>query len=72
MGTLEWDTVNPDCLIRISNVDTFDFLLNSLFFGYSTEKSITGFFKLESFPFLYINLKWRRKISNLPASDTQL
>ena len=47
-GTLEWDTFNPDCLIRISNVDTFNFLLNPLFFGYSTEKSKTGFSKLES------------------------
>jgi len=37
LGTLEWDTFNPDCLIRISNVDTFKFLLNPLFFGYSTE-----------------------------------
>ena len=24
LGTLEWDTFNPDCLIRISNVDTFN------------------------------------------------
>ena len=46
--TLEWDTINPDCLIRISNVDTFDFLLNPLFFGYSTENSKTSFSKLES------------------------
>ena len=38
LRTLEWDTINPDCLIRISNVDTFDFLLNPLFFGYNTEK----------------------------------
>ena len=32
LGTLEWDTFNPDWLIRISNVDTFNFLLNPLFF----------------------------------------
>ena len=31
LGTLEWDTFNPDCLIRIFNVDTFNFLLNPLF-----------------------------------------
>ena len=48
LGTLEWETINPECLIRTSNVDTFDFLLNPLFFGYSTEKSKTGFSKLES------------------------
>ena len=24
LGTLEWDNINPDCLIRISNMDTFD------------------------------------------------
>ena len=45
LGTLKWDTFNPDCLIRISNVDTFDFLLNPLFFGYSREKSKTSFLK---------------------------
>ena len=54
MGTLEWDTFNPDCLIRISNVDTFNFLLNPPYLGYSTEKSKNGFF-------LYINLKWSAK-----------
>ena len=48
LGTLEWDTCNPDCSIRISNVDTFNFLLNPLFFGYCTEKSKTGFSKLDS------------------------
>ena len=33
------------------------------FFGYSTEKSKTGFFKIrESLPLLYINLKWRAKL----------
>ena len=30
LGTLELDTFNPDYLIRISNVDTFNFLLNPL------------------------------------------
>jgi len=48
LGTLEWETFNPDCLIRIFNVDTFNFLFNPLFFGYSREKSKTGFSKLES------------------------
>ena len=48
LGTLEWDTFNPDCLIQISNVDTFNFLLNPLFSRYSTEKSKTGFAKLEN------------------------
>jgi len=48
--SLEWDTFNPDCLIRISNVDTYNFLLNPIFFGYSTEKSKTGFSKLERVP----------------------
>ena len=43
LGTLEWDTFNPDCLIRISNVDTFSFLIHS-FFGYNREKSKTVFF----------------------------
>ena len=60
LETIIWDTFNPDCLIRISNVGTFNILLNPLFFGYSTEKSKTGFSKL-SF-----------KISNFPASDTGL
>jgi len=31
-------------------VDTFDFLLNPLFFGYSAEKSKTGFLKLRVLP----------------------
>ena len=31
LGTLEWDTINPDCLIQTSNVDNFNFLLNPLF-----------------------------------------
>ena len=29
--TLEWDSLNPDRLIWVSNVNTFDFLLNPLF-----------------------------------------
>ena len=43
LGTLEWDTLNPDCLIRISNGDTFNLLLNPLYFGYSTENQKPGF-----------------------------
>ena len=38
LGTLEWDIFNPNCLIRLSNVDTFNFFVNPLFFGLSTEK----------------------------------
>ena len=71
LGTLERDTFNPDCLIQLLNVETFDFLLNPLFFGYSIEKTKTDFSKLKSPPILYINLKWRA-ISNFPASDTRL
>ena len=54
LGTLEWDPIYHDCLIRISNVDTLDFLLNPLFFGYSTEKSKNVFFKLRVLPCLCI------------------
>jgi len=60
-------------LLRISNEDTFDFLLNPLFFGYSTEKLKTIFFKIRKFlPFLYSNLKWRAKfqISGLLKRDS--
>ena len=32
-GTLELDIFDPDCLIQISNVDTFNLLLNPLYFG---------------------------------------
>ena len=42
-GNFRMETFNSDCLIRISYVDTFN-----IFFGYSTEKSKTGFSKLES------------------------
>ena len=52
LGTLEWDTINPDpdCLIRISNVETLNYLLNPLFFGHSTEKLKTGFSKFDHRP----------------------
>ena len=54
MGTLEWDTFNSDCLIQISNLGTFNFLLSPPYFWI--------FLKLESpSHFLYINLKWRAK-----------
>jgi len=53
-------------------VDTFDFLLNSLFFGYSTEKSKTGFLKLRVLPDSVYQSEMARKISNLPASNTRL
>ena len=42
---------NPDCLIRISNVDTFNFLLNPLFFGYSTENQKSLFLNLRVRPY---------------------
>ena len=32
-GTLELDIFDPDCLIQISNVDTFNLLLNPLILG---------------------------------------
>ena len=67
----ELGTLNPECLIRISYVDTFHFLLNPLIFGYSTEESKTGFSKLrDSLLFLYI--KWRAKsqISRLLIGDS--
>ena len=69
LGTLEWDTFNPDCLIRISNMVTFNVVLNPSFFGKSTEKSKTGVSK--SLSFLYSNLKWRAKfqISRLLIRD---
>ena len=54
-------------------MDSYNFILNPLIFGYSTEKSKTGFFKIrESLPFLYINLKWRAKfqISRLLIRDS--
>ena len=55
MGTLEWDTFNSDCLIQISNLGTFNFLLISCYFWI--------FLKLESpSHFLYINLKRRPKL----------
>jgi len=49
LGTLEWIR-----LIQISNVDTFNFLLNPLFFDIK-KKSKTGFSKSESPIFLILN-----------------
>ena len=37
----------PDYLIWVSNGNTFDFLLKLFFLWYSSEKSKTGFLKLE-------------------------
>ena len=54
LGTLELETFYLDCLIRISNADTFNFLLNPLVFGYSTEKSKTGFLKFPPVSVLFI------------------
>ena len=61
LGTLEQDTFNSGCLILISNVDTFNFLLSTLFW-IQFRKIENRFFKdRESLPFLYINPKWRAK-----------
>ena len=46
-GTVEVDTFSPDRLIWISNVATFNFLLNPLFLDI-VDKLKTGFSKLES------------------------
>jgi len=50
LGILEWITFNPDCLIRISNVDTFNFLLNPLFFGYKAQKNQKSVFQNKRVP----------------------
>jgi len=42
LKTIEWDILNPDYLIWVSNVHTFDFLLKPFFLGYRREKSKTG------------------------------
>ena len=47
LKTLEWDILNHDYLIWVSNGHTFDFLLKP--FLYSREKSKTGIEK-ERFP----------------------
>ena len=57
LKTLEWDILNPNYLIWVSNGHTFGFLLKPFFLGYSREKSKTGFLKFrESLPFLNIIL----------------
>ena len=58
--------LNPDCLILIFN------LLNPLFLDKVQKKQKPVFKIRQSLPFLYINPKWREKISNFPASDTLL
>ena len=72
LGTLKWDTFNHDCLIRISNVDTFNFLLNPLFLDIYTEKLKTGFLKLESpsrFCILILNgAQHFKEIESLPQT----
>jgi len=73
LKTLEWDILNLDYLIWVSNGHTFDFLLNPFFLGYSREKWKTVFIKIrESLPFLYINLKLRAnlKIYRLRIRDS--
>ena len=44
LKTLEWDILNPDYLIWVSNGNTFDFIVKPFFLGYSREKSKTVFF----------------------------
>ena len=57
LKTLEWDILNPDYLIWVSNGHTFDFLLKPFFLWYSREKSKNRFLQFrESLPFLYIIL----------------
>ena len=55
LKTLEWDILNSDYLIWVSNGHTFDFFLNHSFLD------IVGKNQKPSLPFLYINLKWRAK-----------
>ena len=56
LKTLELDTFNLNHLIWISNVNTFNFLLNQLFFLFSPCQFPTN----ESSP-----IKWRAKFQNL-------
>ena len=51
LGTLKWDTFNPDCLIRISKVETFNFFLNPFFLDRVQKNQKTGFSIRESAPF---------------------
>ena len=60
LKTLELDTFNPDRLIWISNVDTFNFLLNPFFFFLFLSLSVS-----DQWEFTY---KMARKISNFLAS----
>ena len=72
LKTLEWNILNPDYLIWVSNGQTVDFLLKPFFLGYGREKSKSGFSKLESSSRFCINLKWRSKfeIYRLHIRDT--
>ena len=72
-GNFRMDTFNPDCLIRISNMDTFNFLLNPLFFGYSNRKSKPVFSKLEISPPVsvqYSSMARKFQISRLMIRDS--
>ena len=42
LGTLEWDTFNPDCLIRISTVETFNLSPYSNLFSCTANFSMGG------------------------------
>ena len=72
LKTLEWDILNPDYLIWVSNGHAFDFLLKPFFLGYRREKSKTGFSKLESSSHIFILSYMASKISNLSAFYTRL
>jgi len=61
LKTLEWDILNPDYLIWVSNGHTFDFLLKPFFLGYSREKSKPVFLIERVPPVSVFNLKWRAK-----------
>ena len=58
---LEWDILNPDYLIWLSNGYTLDFLLKPVFLEYSTEKLKTVFLNLRVPPVSVYNLKLRNK-----------
>ena len=56
LKTLEWDILNPDRLIWISNLDTFNVLLNPLFLDIVQANQKPVFKIRESLPSLYSNL----------------
>ena len=61
LKTLEWDILNPDYLIWVSNGHTFDFLLKPFFFNIVEKNQKPVFNIREILTLLLINLKWRAK-----------